>query len=124
MRLPICIIRYVCTGAITSEVCMSCNLGSYSDPGASACTLCPPGKYAQSVGQKDCTLCNEGTFSAVFGVMEPSRCYRCAEGKHSGAGSSACVASQSVTIDGRNYQTLQGLAMQPFPMIYPPRHYT
>jgi hypothetical protein len=102
---------------------MPCNTGQYSDPGASACSLCPPGKYSQLQGQNECTLCDEGKYSAFFGMMEVARCNRCAEGKHSGAGSSACVASQSVTIDGREYKTLQGLAMQPFPMTYPPRHY-
>ena len=86
--------------------------------------MCPPGKYAQLMGTQDCSLCPEGTYSAVFGVQEASRCYVCAAGKHSGAGSSACVASRSVTIDGRQYQTLRGLAMQPFPLTFPDQHYT
>lgn len=84
-----------------------CNLGSYSSPGQSECTTCPPGHYCPSVactgisdcslpckdgsyslgGQTSCTLCSAGYAceSTTSGVMTP-----CVSGEYSLPGQSSC----------------------------------
>ena len=84
-----------------------CNLGSYSSPGQSECTTCPPGHYCPSVactGISDCSLpCNDGSYSlggqtsctlcsagyacesTTSGVMTP-----CVSGEYSLPGQSSC----------------------------------
>lgn len=72
--------------AHVSHMFCLCDQGYYKPPGATQCTLCPPGN---SVMQYGCYPCAPGTFQPAVGK---SSCMPCAEGTSSVRGATQCVA--------------------------------
>jgi hypothetical protein len=58
-------------------VCATCEPGSTSSPGASACTLCGAGTYASDWGSPSCTPCPELHYGPLAGAI---RCPACPNG--------------------------------------------
>ena len=53
------------------------------------CSSCPPGTFAEGVGESECTPCSPGFFQPAVGQAE---CLRCVEGEYSEeAGSVECL---------------------------------
>ena len=76
-----------------SITCKHCSRGRYrdSDTPATACTLCPVGKYGNSSGKTSCDLCPAGKYNNQIGAFDLLSCIPCAVGKYAGAdGSKDC----------------------------------
>jgi len=59
---------------------IACPPGTYSAPGANACTLCPTGTASAVIGASSCTPCSIGTYSDSLGAKS---CTPCAQGTYS-----------------------------------------
>ena len=69
--------------------CAACELGSASGAGATTCTSCSPGTYADAKGAETCASCPAGTYTAT---SEAVSCTACGAGTESTAGAAACSA--------------------------------
>ena len=71
-------------GATSSDICVSCPAGTYSDrKGTVECTLCPTGTYSSTVAATSlstCLKCPKGTASNVEGATSIDTCEECADG--------------------------------------------
>ena len=84
------------SGVFTCRDCLpgthAAGAGNGSNVGASACTLCAPGRFAEAPGASACVLCPAGAFSDGRGGALASTCRPCAAGRYAAAGASACSA--------------------------------
>ena len=90
-------------GAYSPEACVNCDVGTYSHDGASACTPCYAGTYAETTGLALCAACWQGGHSPVDGM---TTCTSCAAGTYSLGGASACTPCYAGT-----YAETTGLAL-------------
>ena len=85
-------------------MCLSCGVGTYSLPGASACTPCAAGTYGLSAGLSVCLSCSIGTASDVTGATSATVCTLCVAGKYAGSPRAvACVSCPANTHSSRDY---------------------
>jgi len=69
--------------------CAACELGSASGAGATTCTSCSPGTYADTKGAETCASCPDGTYTVTSGAVS---CAACEAGTESATGAAACSA--------------------------------
>jgi hypothetical protein len=98
-------------GITTYVDCISCAAGTYSGPGASACSSCDAGKYSTTVGGASaavCLSCPTGKYSTTVGGTSAAVCLSCPEGKYSttvgGTSAAVCLScpegKYSTTVGG------------------------
>jgi len=117
-----------CGGCVPGEIqtspteCSKCDAGKFSEIGDIECTDCPPSTYSEEKGASACTQCAAGTFAdpnltgqtssnvcqncpAGYEQSEPQQtsCDICVGGKFSAAGASSCSGCQA-----GKYHTLTG----------------
>lgn len=63
-----------------SQRCFDCGIGKSSLGGASTCTDCVPGTFANAAGSSSCTACPDGSFSSDAGSSD---CVPCTRGYYS-----------------------------------------
>ena len=78
------------SGAV-SDVCQTCNMGTFSLPGSSNCQPCGPGTWSSVSGASTCVNCPGGTFSLVLGAISQDVCFGCPVGTYAIVGSGQCV---------------------------------
>lgn len=54
--------------------CLSCDQGKFSQLGATVCTSCPAGTFANATGQPLCHTCPRGTFTLWTGALQCEGC--------------------------------------------------
>ena len=62
--------------------CQYCMEGSYSDAGATSCTLCSPGFYQSMIIMPYCFQCDIGTYQPSYGATDCIPCQACAGGSY------------------------------------------
>lgn len=67
----------ICTNYGCTELCSE---GTYLDNGI--CVLCPPGSFAENVGNSYCTQCGSGFYNPLSGGSSSRQCYPCPEGTY------------------------------------------
>jgi len=69
-----------------NSAALSCGIGQYITPGATACAVCPLGKYSQTLGAtfcQSCSSCELGKYTAVYCYSStPIICDSCTTGKY------------------------------------------
>lgn len=106
------------TAATRANTCQACAAGSFSNAGASVCSICtagtlavssglsicsscPAGSYNLNSGSSVCTACGTGRFSAAAGGSSATVCQSCAAGRYaSNAVNSACTSCTAGTYSG------------------------
>ena len=74
--------------------CNLCPVGTYSATGSTACTTCPSGTFAQTLGSTTCgacIACTDGYYAANCGTGV-GVCTQCPVGYYSRAGATVCTA--------------------------------
>ena len=73
----------VSTGSSTQS-CVPCAAGYYSEAGATSCTSCPTGYYSEE-GSASCSICAAGYYK------NGTSCVQCPAGTYSAAGATSCT---------------------------------
>lgn len=60
--------------ALIDGQCVECSAGSFYDPSAKLCKLCPVGQYQDQPGQLTCKACAPGTITETEGTTELQEC--------------------------------------------------
>ena len=87
----ICEDGYYCPGAQNRVACQAGKEGTGrgKTDEQSGCSDCPPGSFAQGIGNPACTLCAEGKYSAFTGQ---TTCSSCDAGRYNiGEGNTSCL---------------------------------
>ena len=88
------------TAATSNATCSSCDVGTFALAGASACELCPAGKYADARDTGECMRCLAGKYSTTLAARSNTTCRDCPGDSSSLTGSDAlsdCVCNQGYT---------------------------
>lgn len=82
----------------SSDGCLACQPGTYAQPGAAECSLCPAGTYREeegAVSDTQCISCPKGSWSSTVAANTSAVCQPCPAGTASpsvGANSSSACA--------------------------------
>src|SRR5581483_4307933 len=52
--------------------CVDCDIGRFSNAGATTCDLCPPGRFTSTTSTSSCSLCTAGRYSTASGLTDCS----------------------------------------------------
>ena len=80
--------------ASSSSLCLNCDEGRYSNPGATSCIGCWAGTYSGS-GAPSCTDCNAMTYSTTVNATSVSTCLTCPTDTYSDPGATVCTGCPS-----------------------------
>jgi len=97
-RIDSIIIANVADGGATN--CTDCKAGYYADrAGSTTCTQCPAGTYSSS-GAAGCTTCATGYFNPSAGA---SQCIQCGEGTQSNDDHTDCIVTCDYKYNNEEY---------------------
>jgi len=77
------------TGVTNLSACLPCSENTFSNAGATFCSLCPPGSYCPDIRTK--FDCPQNTYSTTNGAKSPSTCLTCPTGTYSASASASCT---------------------------------
>jgi hypothetical protein len=81
----------ITAGSTTLFDCSNCPEGQYSSAGATACSLCPSGRFEASTGASSCVGCPAEAYSSASGEVSSTVCQHCGSGQYSAVGSTSCT---------------------------------
>ncbi|KAJ3441106.1 hypothetical protein M0812_13111 [Anaeramoeba flamelloides] len=98
--------------ATSSENCLNCPIGKYSQSGASVCLDCPVGTFGNVEHLSKCFDCMPGSWSNIPGNVDPS-CNPCPAGTYSTT-FGATTISTCIECEPGTYNTLAGATAKGF----------